>query len=170
MRFNQVLLGILFMGLTISGNSFAKDKKRRTFTFKERLQRLQDARLKMKQENKKTASQISEEVMGTLKEKGLDGVKELKTKVRGQDAKAIAKEMGKEEPDDFERLEANMAKNGGVKEISPMPERYQKKVNGHLIQESYKLEYKDGSVQIINLKYIKPTITGGMELMEVTVD
>lgn len=162
-----LLISSFFAGL---GSSAVAKERKRGMTFNERLERLRDAKEQQRVDNRKSASQISEEVVGLLKEKGAQGVRELKTQVKGLDLKAVAKEQGVDAPDDFERLESSMAKNGGVQVVTPMPERYQKKINGNLVQESYRLEYKDGTMQVINLKYIKPTITGGMELMEVTVE
>ena len=166
---NIILLMLLILMVS---ESYGKDEVEtidmRGLSMAERIKIMSDVRkeqrLKVKPVNKQ-----SQEFMNELS-KGMAGLNSAKSKISGHKyVDEINKEAGREtQGSSFDKLQSAMTAEGG-KVINYKQVSSSTSLNDNLKKEEYLIEYENGRTQTIQLLYIKPTISGGFQLMEVNV-
>jgi hypothetical protein len=111
----------------------------------------------------------STQFLENLKENGSSALNSVKQMVKGADKEMIEKEKG-EAPtiSEYEKLSSALnAKDGKIKEYRKVGE--EEHLNGNLIKTNYVIEYVNGTTQQIQFIFVKPDISGGMKMMDFTV-
>ena len=77
----------------------------------------------------------------------------------------IDKEMGKESSDVYSDLKGAITIGQEIIDVQLVNQ--EEKLNGNMEKIEYKFYFKNGDTKNIEFIYIKPTISGGMKLMDV---
>lgn len=125
-------------------------------------QRLEYQRSK---ESMASPAEQSAEIINDIKENGVKAIDNLKGKVNGMDKTIIDKEMGKQSEDVYSDIKRSIVAGEEIIEIQMISN--EQKLNGTMETVEYKIFFKNGNSKNLEFIYIKPTISGGMKLMDV---